>query len=278
VKYSVDPPKMPLGTAGPIRKAKKLIGENEPFLVLNGDLITDIRYGEMIRSHIEGKAFATIALHEVEDPSRYGVAELTDTNQITRFVEKPTKGTEPSKLINAGIYVLSPKIFDYIPSGRAVSMEREVFPRLAKENRLYGHKADGLWIDIGRPEEYLQTNLELLKSCPQNQNKSVKYSCTNPVAIAKNVSIGEKSVIGPHTVLGKKVQLGKNVQIRDSVVFAEAVIEDDTIINGALIGEGAHIGKKVKIDEGCIIADKAKVGDGAHLTQSLHVCPAKEVT
>ena len=278
VKYSNDPPKMPLGTAGPIKKAEKLLGHSEPFLVLNGDLITDISYREMMQSHVKGKAVATIALHEVDDPSRYGVAELEGTNRIKRFVEKPPKGTEPSKLINAGVYVFSPKIFDYIPSGRAVSMEREVFPRLAQENALFGHKVGGLWIDIGRPEEYLQTNKMMLETCADKQQDSAKFVCRSPVAIGKGVSIGENSVIGPFAVLGKNVTIGKNVKIRDSVVFEDAKIDDNATVEGALIGEAAKIGKSVKISEGCIIADHAKVKEGVSLICKVHVCPAKEVT
>jgi NDP-sugar pyrophosphorylase family protein len=277
VKYSHDPPKMPLGTAGPIKKAEKLIGHSDSFLVLNGDLITDISYREMIQSHVEGKAVATIALHEVDDPSRYGVAELAGGNIIKRFVEKPPKGTEPSKLINAGVYVLSPKIFNYIPSGRAVSMEREVFPRLAEENALFGHKVGGLWIDIGRPEEYLQTNKMLLETCADKQRKNIKFECKDPVAIDKGVSIGENSVIGPCAILGKNVVVGQNVQIRDSVIFEGAKIGDDVVICGALIGEAAQIGKKAKVTEGCIIADHAKVKDGTLLHENVSVCPAKEV-
>ena len=133
VKFSIDPPKTPLGTAGPIRRAEKLIGQEAPFLVLNGDIFADISYKDMIENHKEGKALATIALIKVEDPSRYGVAELAENNQIKRFIEKPPKQGVPTNLINAGVYILSPRIFDYIPKGRAVSMEREVFPKLADE-------------------------------------------------------------------------------------------------------------------------------------------------
>jgi NDP-sugar pyrophosphorylase family protein len=88
VKYSYDPPKTPLGTAGPIKKAQKLLGDKEPFLVLNGDLITEIDFQEMLAIHLEGQAVATIALHEAEDPSSYGVAELTNGNCIKCFIEK----------------------------------------------------------------------------------------------------------------------------------------------------------------------------------------------
>ena len=276
VRFSVDPPKMPLGTAGPIKKAQKLLG-NDPFLVLNGDLITEIDYKELFNSHLEGQAVATIALHEAEDPSRYGVAELAADNRIKRFVEKPTKGTESSKLINAGVYVLSPKIFDYIPTGKAVSIEREVFPKLAEQNALFGHKVGGLWIDIGKPEEYLETNKLLLETCETEPPKRGLFECKKPLAVSKGVSIGENSIIGPYTVLGKNVTVGKNVRIRDSVVFSDAKIDDDADISGTLIGEAAHVGKKVKLTEGCIVADHAKIRDGASLSEKVHVCPAKEV-
>jgi NDP-sugar pyrophosphorylase family protein len=277
VRYSLDPPKMPLGTAGPVKKAEKLLGREAPFLVLNGDLITEINYRELLAAHVEGKSVATIALHEAEDPSSYGVAELAGKNRIKRFIEKPPKGTEPTKLINAGVYVLSPKIFEYIPSGRVVSMEREVFPRLAEENALYGHKVSGLWIDIGKPEDYLQTNKLLLETCTDKQRKNIKFECKNPVAFGRGVSIGENSVIGPCVVLGKNVTVGRNVQIRDSVVFEDVKIGDDALICGALIGEAAQIGKKAKVTEGCIIADHAKVKDGVVLHEKVSVCPAKEI-
>ena len=123
-----------------------------------------LSYRELIEAHIKSEALATIALCKVEDPCRYGVAELVNGNCIKRFIEKPSKNKAPSNLINAGVYVLSPKVFDYIPPGRAVSVEREVFPKLAEEGKLYGHFVSGLWMDIGKPEEYLETNKIILDS------------------------------------------------------------------------------------------------------------------
>ena len=165
---------MPLGTAGPVKKAEKLLGHDEPFIVLNGDIFADLSYRELFEAHVKSKALATIALCKVEDPCRYGVAELANDNPIKRFIEKPAKDKAPSNLINAGVYVLSPKVFDYIPSGRAVSMEREIFPKLAEEGKLYGHFVDGLWIDIGKPEEYLQTNKIILDAL----TKTLKHENT----------------------------------------------------------------------------------------------------
>ena len=271
---------MPLGTAGPIKKAEKLIGHNEPFLVLNGDLLTDINYKELINCHDANKSIATIALHEVEDPSRYGVAELAENKCIKRFIEKPPAGTEPTKLINAGVYVVSPAIFEYIPSKRAVSMEREVFPKLAQEGKLSGHKTSGLWIDIGKPEDYLQTNKIMMDKLADKliQHKKYKAELKKPIVIDKGVSMGENCVIGPYVVLGKNVSLGKNVKIQNSVIFQDTKIDDNACVDGALIGEGASIGKGTKIADGCIVADQAKVNCGISLPQGFFVCPAKEVS
>ena len=128
VRFSIDPPKKPLGTGGPVKKAEKLIGHDEPFIVLNGDIFADIDYKKLLETHRRNNALVTMALCSVEDPCSFGVVEIHGDN-IKRFVEKPAKGQAPSNLINAGAYIFSPEIFDYIPEDRAVSIESEVFPR-----------------------------------------------------------------------------------------------------------------------------------------------------
>ena len=277
IKFSIDPPKTPLGTAGPIKKAEKLIGHDEPFIVLNGDIFAQLNYKELLESHTKSNALASIALCKVDDPSRYGVAEMGNDGRIIRFVEKPRKNKAQSNFINAGVYVLSPKVFDYIPSGRAVSVEREVFPKLAEEGKLQGHVVSGLWMDIGRPEEYLETNRIILDSLSKKikHQKAKNFELKKPVALETGVSIGEKSIIGPYAILGKNVTVGKEVRIKNSVIFADVTIGDYASIDGAIIGEAAKIGKNVKICVDCIIADHAKVGDNLELSGK--VCPGKEV-
>ncbi|HLN44337.1 MAG TPA: NDP-sugar synthase [Candidatus Sulfotelmatobacter sp.] len=277
VKYSHDPPKKPLGTAGPIKHAQHLLG-NEPFFVLNGDIFADIDYKELWKSHTKTGAVATLALCRVEDPSRFGVAELAENGQIKRFIEKPAKGTEPSKFINAGAYVLNTEVLQLIPENRAASMEHEIFPRLAEEGKLYGYIFNGLWIDIGKPQEYLQTNkilLDMLK--PKPNLKANQYEIRKPIAIDKKVSIGKAAIIGPYTVLGKNVTIGNNVEISNSVVLQGTKIANNVRINGAIIGEEAIIEENVKITEGCIIGDHAKIRKNATPPKNTTVCPAKEI-
>jgi len=275
----------PLGTGGPIKKAEAIIGHKEPFIVLNGDILTNMDYAELIKRHRASKeATATIALHRVEDPSRYGVAELTKDNRVVRFVEKPPQEKAPSNFINAGIYVLEPEIFDYIPSGRTVSIEREVFPRLADEGHLYGYDFEGLWIDIGEPEDYLRANgLWLDVEIKKNQVKKdvhveERVKIKAPSTIDNGTTIGEGSEIGPHVALGERVTVGKRVRIENSIIFLRTMISDAASIRGAIIGEAVMIGSKVKIGNRCLIGDNAEIHDGVTLAQGITVCPSKEVT
>jgi len=280
ITYSRDPPEKPLGTGGPIKKAEKLLGNDSSFLVLNGDIFADVNYREIFKMHEEKNATATIALHKVKDPSRYGVAELAKGNRIKRFIEKPPREKAPTNLINAGVYVLNPEIFKYIPKGRKVSLEREVFPKLSEEGKLYGYVFDSLWMDIGKLEDYLKINEILLNAFANQQKYNIgkKVKVKKPVAIDKEVSIGEQSFIGPYTILGRNTTVGSNVRIQNSVVFPRVVISDFSSVNGAIIGENVAIGKGVKIGEGCVLGDHVKVKDNVSLVKGVSICPAKEIS
>jgi mannose-1-phosphate guanylyltransferase len=279
VTYSHDPISRPLGTAGSIKKAEKKIGHNSPFLVLNGDVFADVNYQEILKQHEKKGCRATIALHEVPDPSRYGVAKLSKDNRITGFIEKPPPGKAPTNFINAGVYVLSPKVLDNIPEGRPVSIEREVFPKLAEENELYGYIHSGLWMDIGKPEDYLKLNEIMLDRGDKNKYKKTEvFKIEDPVALGKDVSIGKGSTIGPYTILGPHVSIGANTHIHNSILWAAAEVSDSTVIDRTIIGEGAYVGKEVQIKKGSMIGDHARINDGAKLAPNTSICPADQVT
>jgi len=276
---SSDKLKKPLGTGGPIKKAEKLIGHSSPFLVINGDVFADVNYAEVLKLHREKKAVATIVLHRVEDPSRFGVAKLASGNRIERFIEKPAREDAPSHLINAGVYVLSPGIFEHIPKDQKLSLEREVFPVLAEKGELYGCVFNGTWTDIGKPEDYLEINRTMLKAHanPQVYNTAKDAEIKMPVAVDKRVSVGKESIVGPYTVLGQGVVVGDKVRVRDSVVLPDTVVMDSASISGAIIGEGVTVGERAKISKGCIIGDQAKINDDVTLAEGVSVCTAKEV-
>lgn len=272
-----------LGTGGPIKQAEELLGRKEPFFVLNGDILTTVNYSEIMDEHKNNDGIATIALHRVRNPSRYGVAKLTKKNRITRFVEKPSKEA-PGNLVNAGIYVFEPDIFNYIPASKRCSIEREIFPKLAKEGELFGHEIKGLWIDVGKPADFIEANrlwLEVgmkVDSYFTKANVGKKTEIKEAVAIGEGVIVGEKSIIGSNVSLGEKVSVGKGVHIKDSIILPHTTISDLATIEGAIVGESVTIGKKVKIGKGCLIGDNAIIKDNITLTSDVKICPSKEIT
>jgi mannose-1-phosphate guanylyltransferase len=272
-----------LGTGGPVKQAQKLLGDTEPFLVLNGDILTDADYSKVVHDHEENNGIATIALRRVEDPSRYGVVEISEKKHITRFTEKPSKEAT-SRLVNAGIYVFEPDIFTYIPTGKHCSLETEVFPKIAEERKLFGHEIKGLWIDVGKPADYIRANQLWLQagigavSDPQKACIGMQSKIKKAVAIGEGVSVDEKSTIGPNVSLGRNTSIGKGVSVKDSIVLPYTLISHNATVEGAIIGESVTVGRGVKIGKGCLIGDSAIIKDGVKLARNVKVCPFKEVS
>lgn len=271
----------PMGTGGPIRQARDMMN-GEKFMVMNGDLLTDFDYKRLINYHEEKGGIATVALTQVEDPYRYGSVELDWEGRITRFVEKPELGKAPSNLINAGIYVLEPEIFDYIPDGGKVRIETQVFPKLAEEQQLYGFESHGFWMDIGEPIDYLNANAAVLA----RQRKVIKPDSIEIDATAvisgtcnfgENVKIGADSRIGPNVSLANDVQIGKGCRIENSIIFAGAVIEDYSSVKNAILGENSVLERWVKVESGSLIGDFAQIGDGVTITEGVSICPSKSI-
>ena len=273
----------PLGTGGPIKKAADLLVDDEPFMVLNGDIVSDIDYRRLVEYHKEKGGLATIALIRVPDPSRYGAAELDGEGHVLRFVEKPERGMAPSNLINAGVYVMEKEVLDYIPAGRKVQTEEEVFPKLASEKKLFGFEAHGLWVDIGIPEAYLEANklvLHKLGGITGGDGYEVHKSAKilEPICISNGVAIGANSVIGPDTTISEHVHIGQGCRIENSIIFPGVTIGDYSSIRNAIIGENASIERWVKIESGSLIGDYATITDGVTITQGVSICPSQTIT
>lgn len=146
IEYVEEEPDKPLGTAGPLRLAKDMLDDS--FIVSNGDELKCINIPRMFRLHKRKNALATIALTTVNDPSQYGVARL-DGSRIVEFVEKPKKSEAPSNLINSGFYIIEPEVIEMIPKGKFCMLEKDIFPKLAREGRLRGFPFSGQWFDTG---------------------------------------------------------------------------------------------------------------------------------
>jgi mannose-1-phosphate guanylyltransferase len=227
--YAVEPE--PLDTAGAIRFAAEAAGVRERMLAVNGDVLTDLDIGELWECHERYGADATIALTPVDDPSRYGVVPIDRDGRVEAFIEKPDPGTAPSNWINAGTYVLEPSVLERIPPDRRVSIERETFPSLVEEGRLYAVQSDAYWIDAGTPEAYLQAHLDLLDGVSGEFELAI-----DPSARIDPDAKVSRSVIGPGSVLAA------GVEVSDSVVMAGVRIDAGSTIRRGLVGARASIG------------------------------------
>ncbi len=145
--YNVE--KEYMGTAGALKIAERHLKKEQKFIMMNGDELKDIDFTAMTKVHEKNNAIATLALTTVAYTKAGGLVKF-EGEKITEFSEKPPDEEEGFKLISAGAYILSPKIFEYIPAGKKVSIEKEVFPKLAEEGKLCG-------ADMGE-RQFLQTD------------------------------------------------------------------------------------------------------------------------
>ncbi|MGH3133946.1 MAG: nucleotidyltransferase family protein, partial [Gaiellaceae bacterium] len=159
LEYAVE--LQPLGTGGAIGFAARELEDS--FFALNGDSLREADLAELVRFHGSTGAKATILLTPVSDPSRYGLVRVAADGRVESFLEKPRPEEIDTDLINAGLYVLEPDVLELVPEGRSVSIEREVFPRLAEEGTVYGVALPGYWLDVGTPESYLQAHRDVLE-------------------------------------------------------------------------------------------------------------------
>ena len=252
VTYAVEPE--PLDTAGAIRFAATEAGIAETFIVVNGDVVTDLDLTALLSFHREHGAEATIALHPVVDPSLFGVVPTAPDGRVLAFVEKPPRDEAPTNLINAGTYVMESGVLDRIaPTGR-VSVERETFPALAADGVLYAMADHAYWLDTGTPHAYLQANVDILRgrdgrNVPAIQNGSWAHATSrvDETATLRNAVVDE----GCH--------VGAGAFIERAVLLPGAVVGDGAVVRWSIIGPGAVIGEYAELGPTCVVGAKDQV-------------------
>jgi len=269
LRYVVE--REPLGTAGPVRLAYDEGLLEQRFLVVNGDVLTDIDLTAEIAQHERTGAAATLALVAVADPSGYGVVPTAPGGEVEAFLEKTD--SPPTDRINAGAYVLElDEVAPRIAPGRAVSFERDVFPRMVGED-LYGFDAEGYWIDIGTPERYLEATWDLLagaveSSLPERDaSGSLVYS---PASV-----IGAH--VGPLAVLGAGSEVGAGSLIERAVLHDNVLVGADCVVRESVLGEGVEVGFGAAVEPGAMVGSGASIAVGARVPGSARVAPGEHV-
>jgi mannose-1-phosphate guanylyltransferase len=263
----------PLGTAGPVRLAvdQGLLGER--FLVLNGDLLTDLDLTALQTTHAEHDAVATLALYPVDDPSAYGLVRRGDDDEILDFIEKPEPDQIDTDEVNAGAYVLEREVCDLIAPGQAVSIEREVFPRLVGQG-LYGVRLDGYWMDIGTPERYLQASWDILEGRVQSDVAARE----DGVLVESDASVTDGAVVGPRAVVSSGCEIGGGARVSESVLLDGCRVDSQAEVRGSILAPGVHVGEGARVGPGSVIGERARIAPGAQLSDDARVAPEEFVS
>jgi mannose-1-phosphate guanylyltransferase/phosphomannomutase len=274
IDYSLEP--TPLGTAGAVKNAEEYF-DDQPMLVFNGDILTDINISKIVEFHKKKKAKATLTLTRVEDPTAYGLILTDKEGRVDRFVEKPSWEQVSTfslhysvDTINAGIYVLDPQIFRDVPKGVEYSFERQLFPSLLEKGEpVFGYTSDRFWIDIGNPPQYRMAHDAILRN-----EVAVKIFGTrtdNKIWIGENCDIDETArLVGP-TIIGKGSKIGMDAKILDYSILGNRVqIGSESSVQKAIIWEGTRVGSHAHLNGciigfNCIIEDFARIGEGVVL-------------
>ncbi len=292
VRMTYSTEETPLGTAGSVRNARQHFDDR--FLVISGDVLTDMDLSAVVDHHEHKGALATLALKSVEDPLEFGIVITREDGSIERFLEKPTWGQVFSDTINTGIYVLEPDIFDFIPEGRSVDFSSEVFPAVLEAGRpIFGYVAGGYWEDVGTLEAYLRAHEDILDEKVRVQlsgfplrpsihlGKGAEVHPTaqlkGPALIGDHCHIGAGAVIGQYCVIGPNVRVGDNAALERSVVHDSTYMGPAVRLEGCVVGRSCDLRQGARCEEGVVLGDETFVGAHANIKAGVKVYPFKTV-
>jgi mannose-1-phosphate guanylyltransferase len=278
----------PRGTAGALKFAETFLDER--FLMLNGDVLTDIDLSAQIAQHERTGATGTLALVPVPDPTNYGLVRTNENNTVREFVEKPSADQIDTNLISAGAYVLERSVVEMIAPGRGVSIEREIWPRLVGKG-LYGFPSDAYWLDIGTPERYLQGTFDIIEGNVQTdvlqrlgdgyisvaEDVVTAGRVIPPAVVERGCTIGAGAHVGSLVVLGDGVSVGEHARIERSVVMQGAEVGAGCILTDCIVAAGVRIGERTVVSGGAVLGEGVTVGADNVLTRGVRVFPHTEI-
>ena len=282
------------GTAGAVKNAEHLLEER--FLIISGDVLTDLDLKSAINFHIENKASATMVLTRMQNPLSYGVVITKEDGKISRFLEKPTWGEVFSDTVNTGIYILEPEVLRDVPYHEEFDFSKNLFPSMLEKNkRLYGYIAPNYWRDVGNLEEYFQAHQDILEGwvkveidgnllpreganiwVGKNVEVGEKVGFKGTVIIGNDVHIGSGSFIY-NSVIGNHVQIGEEVNLDRSIIWRDSQVGKRSILTEAIVANNTRIEDEAVLFENSIVSENCHIGKGAKVKTNVKVWPGKEV-
>ena len=247
-----------MGSAGAVKPLEAFF--DGTFVVVGCDDLTDANLEAIVAFHKESGALATIGLIEADEVDQYGVVITDESGRIKEFQEKPAKGTERSKLVNTGIYVFEPEIFNFIPAGEFYDFGKQVFPALLETGQaFYGMQLGGAyWRDIGTPGEYRQATADVLAGrvhlrgaratgIPGNARLGEDVHIDGDVRLGDNVTVGQRVRITGPAVIGDDVHIGDDVVVERSIIWDDVEVGSRVHMSDSIVGIGYHIAADVSL-------------------------------
>lgn len=272
VKISYVKAEADFGTAGSVRNAADLIG-NDEFIVISGDVLTDVDISKVVNYHFDKKAKATIVLTRVKNPLPYGIVIVKETGEILRFLEKPSWGEVFSDTINTGIYVLNPSVLEFVPYKQEFDFSKNLFPiLLEKKIPFYGFSTENYWRDIGTLADYLEAHLDCLSGTVDIEISGEKIETDKAILYAhKNTKIDDYSKFEGVVVVGENTRIGKNVKLVNSVIGSNCEIASECEIINSVIWDDVKIGERAKltldvVGYNCVIGEKAEINENVFIS------------
>jgi mannose-1-phosphate guanylyltransferase/phosphomannomutase len=282
----------PLGTAGSVRNAMAEL--KDPFLVISGDVLTDIDLSAIVEFHQDHAALATIGLKAMVNPLEFGIVITREDGSIERFLEKPTWGQVFSDTINTGIYVLDPAIFDSIEADVPVDFSSQVFPKLLDAGApLFGHVAEGYWEDVGTLDAYVQAHHDVLDGLVEvdvpgfrlgdgvwlGEGSEIHPSAKveGPVIVGDYCRIAAGAHLREYSVLGSNVRVGEDAFIHRAIVHDNTYLAAGVRLRGCVIGRSGDLRRGARCEEGVVLGDECFVGEHAVINPGVKVYPQKTV-
>ncbi|HUA11144.1 MAG TPA: NDP-sugar synthase [Solirubrobacteraceae bacterium] len=267
----------PLGTAGAVKLAAPLL--DETFLMLNGDVLTDIDITAQLAAHRASGARATLALVPVADPSPYGLVLRDARGAVREFVEKPQHEIPGENLISAGVYVLQREILELVPSERKVSIEHEVWPHLVG-NGLFAYASESYWLDIGTPERYLQGTFDIIAgdlpgapAQPVAGDATVEGRVLEPCVIGAGAHVAAGATVGPCAVIGPRAKIAAGARVESAVVLDDAVVGADSRLRNCVLAPGSTVGERCELDGNAVLGEGAALGADNALAGGARIFP-----
>jgi mannose-1-phosphate guanylyltransferase len=278
----------PRGTAGALKFAESMLDER--FLMLNGDVLTDINLTEQVAQHERTGAKATLALVPVADPTAYGLVDLEEDRAVRAFVEKPSSDRIDTNLISAGAYVLEREILELVPPEQNVSIEREVWPLLIGKG-LYGFPSRSYWLDIGTPERYLQGTFDIIEGNVEtavrerlgsnwlavDTDADVRGRVIPPAVLERGVRVAEGTNVGSLVVLAGDVSIGAGSTVERAVILNGAEIGDGCTLRNCIVAAGCRVGARTRITGGAVLGEGVTVGADNVIAHGARIFPGVEL-